>query len=280
MKRRLPTIIFSLLVILLVLSSCTAPEMIAFLPKLEGYWRYESMPFMFGAGFTQIIQNNDQITMRSITESSDVMEALYKLEDPGLVRTRENNFTNGVQLLSGETLPTGIYTIITKYVADISNNEIKLFQEFEYILHEGVEKLYKQDDMLASYVRALPPENIAEWVKDFSPRLEVQTSYKDFVAGEVYTITFNLISDEDLPNMATEGSITLTCNQKTFTLMVDRIHWFNVYSLTNYDVMKFVLIRATHPDFSLISGCANMDVIHVIEGSAYIDETNVGTIIF
>src|SRR6056297_3352596 len=130
MKRRLPTIIFSLLVILLVLSSCTAPEMIAFLPKLEGYWRYESMPFMFGAGFTQITQNNDQITMRAITESMDVTEIRYKLENPGLVRTRERVFSNDFQLLSGETLPAGTYTSITKVVADITNNEIKVFQEF------------------------------------------------------------------------------------------------------------------------------------------------------
>jgi len=280
MKKRLPTIIFSLLLILLVLSSCTAPEITAFLPNLEGYWRYESIPFMFGSGFFHIIQNNDQITMRSITENSDVYEVHYKLEDPGLVRTREREFSNGLQLLSGETLPPGTYTTITKLVADITNNEIQLFQEFEYVLHEGIEKLYTQDDMIASYVRALPPESISEWLKDFSPRLEVQTSYKDFVAGEIYTISFDIISDEELPNMSTAGSITLTCNQKSFILTVDRIHWFNVYSLLNYDVMKFVMIKGTHPDFGLVAGCSNMNNIHTIEGSAYVDETVVGNIIF
>ena len=80
--------------------------------------------------------------------------------------------------------------------------------------------------------------------------------------------------------MATEGSITLTCNQKSFTLTVDQIHWYNVFSLINYDVMKFALIKATHPDFSLVSSCGNFMDIQVIEGPAYIDETNVGTIIF
>ena len=280
MKRRLPTIIFSLIVLLLVLSSCTVPEMIAFLPKLEGYWRYESIPFMFGAGFFQIIQNNDQITMRHITESIDVTERHYKIEDPGLVRTRQNNFSNGVTLLSGETLPPGTYTLINKQVADITNNEIKVFQEFEYILHEGVEKLYSQDDMIASYVRALPPENISDWLQFYSPRLEVQTSYKDFVAGEVYTITFNIISDEDLPNMSTAGSITLTCNQKSFTLMVDQIHWFNILSLTDYEEIKFVMISATHPDFNFLAAGTNQADIHVIEGPAYVDETIIGRVIF
>ena len=280
MKRRLPTIILSLIVLLLLLSSCTVPEMLAFLPKLEGYWRYESMPFMFGAGFTQIIQDNDQITMRSITETRDIDEEYYQLEDPGLVRTRENNFTNGVQLLSGETLPPGIYTVITKIVADITNNEIKVFQEFEYILHEGVEKLYTQNDEMGSYVRALPPKSIDKWLESYAPRFVVETAYKDFVVGEIYQITFNIISDEELPNLSTQGTITLTCNQKTFTLTVDHIHWFNIYSFINNEMLKFVMISATHPNFDFLAAATNMDDIHVIEGPAYVDETEIGKVIF
>ena len=280
MKRRLPTIILSLIVLLLLLSSCTVPEMLAFLPKLEGYWRYESMPFMFGAGFTQIIQDNDQITMRSITETRDIDEEYYQLEDPGLVRTRENNFTNGVQLLSGETLPPGIYTVITKIVADITNNEIKVFQEFEYILHEGVEKLYTQNDEMGSYVRALPPKSIDKWLESYAPRFVVETAYKDFVVGEIYQITFNIISDEELPNLSTQGTITLTCNQQTFTLTVDHIHWFNIYSFINNEMLKFVMISATHPNFDFLAAATNMDDIHVIEGPAYVDETEIGKVIF
>ena len=280
MKRRLPTIIFSLIILLLMLSSCTVSEMIAFLPKLEGYWRLESTPFMFGAGFTQIIQDNDQITMRSITETRDIDEEYYQLEDPGLVRTRENNFTNGVQLLSGETLPPGIYTVITKIVADITNNEIKVFQEFEYILHEGVEKLYTQNDEMGSYVRALPPKSIDKWLESYAPRFVVETAYKDFVVGEIYQITFNIISDEELPNLSTQGTITLTCNQKTFTLTVDHIHWFNIYSFINNEMLKFVMISATHPNFDFLAAATNMDDIHVIEGPAYVDETEIGKVIF
>jgi len=280
MKKRLPTIILSLLALLLVLSSCTVPEMLAFFPKLEGYWRYESMPFMFGAGFTQIIQDNDQITMRAITETSNVSETLYKIEDPGLVRRREIEFANGVQLLSGETLPPGTYTTIIKLVADITNNEIKLYQEFKYVLHEGVEKLYAQEDMISSYIRALPPESIVNWLQQYNPRLEIQTSYMDFIAGEIYSITFNIISDENLPNMSTQGTITLTCNQKSFTLMVDDIHWFNILSLINYEEIQFVLLSATHPDFNFLAAGTNQDDIHVIEGPAYVDETIVGRVIF
>ena len=279
MKRRLPTIILSLIVLLL-LSCCTVPEMLAFLPKLEGYWRLESTLFMFGAGFTQIIQDNDQITMRSITETRDIDEEYYQLEEPGLVRTRENNFTNGVQLLSGETLPPGIYTVITKIVADITNNEIKIFQEFEYILHEGVEKLYTQNDEISSYSRALPPESVDKWLESYAPRFVVENAYKDFVVGEIYQITFNIISDEELPNLSTQGTITLTCNQKSFTLTVDHIHWFNYYLFINNEMLKFVMISATHPNFDFLAAGSNMDDIHVIKGPAYVDETEVGRIIF
>ena len=197
-----------------------------------------------------------------------------------MVRTRENNFTNGVQLLSGETLPPGIYTVITKIVADITNNEIKVFQEFEYILHEGVEKLYTQNDEMGSYVRALPPKSIDKWLESYAPRFVVETAYKDFVVGEIYQITFNIISDEELPNLSTQGTITLTCNQKTFTLTVDHIHWFNIYSFINNEMLKFVMISATHPNFDFLAAATNMDDIHVIEGPAYVDETEIGKVIF
>lgn len=280
MKRRLPTIIFSLLMLLLVLSSCTAPEILSFFPKLEGYWRYESYNMMFGAGFTQIIQNNDQITMRSITETNAVNEEHYRLEYPGLVRSDERKFLNNVILFSGETLPPGTYTQINRIVADITDNEIKFYQEFRYILYEGIERLYTQSDEMGSFVRALKPEGVSEWLQQYTPKLEVQTSYGDFIAGEIYAITFNIISDEDLPNMSTVGSITLTCNQKSFTLDVDEIHWFNIFSLIDYGELKFVLINATHTDFTFASGCHNNNNTHVLEGPARVDGTKIGEVIF
>lgn len=204
MKRRLPTIIFSLLVLMMVFTGCRVSRLLSLFVNLEGYWRYEQLPYQYGAGFVHIAQEGDQITMRSITETSYVFEESFTIEEPGLVRSDEVFFQNGIMLLSGEILPEGTYTVINKQVADITDNEIKIFQEFDYILHEGVEK----------------------------------------------------------------------------RLTVDNIRWFNVVRPMTYEETKFVMIKVTHPDFSLMTFCHNSNDPHVVSGSAFIDQTHVGTVIF
>lgn len=280
MKRRLPTIIFSLLVLLTVFTGCTITGLITQLLKLDGYWRYEKMPAMFGAGFVHITQEGNHITMRSITETSDVFEENFTIEEPGLVRSEAVFFQHGIMLLSGEIIPEGTYTVINKQVADITDNEIKIFQEFDYILHEGVEKGLYEDDILYTYQRALPPESVNEWLQEYLPYLQVQIPYRDFLTGERYNITFDIVPDEQLPNLSTQGTLTLTCEQKSFNLTVESIHWFNVLWPMTYEETKYVMIKASHPDFTLMSVCHNSNDPHVIEGSAYIDQEHVGTIIF
>ncbi|HPF16946.1 MAG TPA: hypothetical protein P5107_08630 [Thermotogota bacterium] len=158
MKRKRPAILFSFLVLLMLFTGFSFPGRFSLLFKLEGYWHYEQIPALSGAGFVHISQEGNHISMRSITENGYVYEENFAIEELGLVHIEEVFFNHGITLLSDEILPEVTYTVINKKVADIKHNEMIIFQEFDTILHEGVEKSPYEEDIVCKYRRASHPD--------------------------------------------------------------------------------------------------------------------------
>ena len=278
MKRKL--FLTVLILSLLLLTGCyTSIE--SQIPQLTGYWKQMNPLSIDAAGFIHIRQDGDTITQRAILNGTDITERTLKITDNGFEETRERHFPN-TQILSGEIIPAGTYTTITESIADITDNEFKIYQQFNYILVDGEKKLLNKNDWYLRVIRAFAPKAIDKYLEDYDPRLEVTRDYEDiFTAGETYDITIETIPDDNLPNYTSEGTVTLSTGQKEIVLPLELANWYGYFSQTNNFRYKFFQLQAANEAIEIKARCDNdEDTPDIIEGDAKINGEVIGTILF
>lgn len=252
------------------------------IPQLEGYWRQWSLELVDRSGFVQFTQDGQTVTQRGILNGSDVYERTMNLTEFGFEETTRQHYDSDILTPSDEIIPAGTYTTIVETIADITNNEVRIYKQMEYLMVDGEKKLIQESDWYTRLIRSSKPKEIDNYLEEFSPQLVVTEDYQNlFADGEQYEIIIETIPDVELPNYSTEGTVTLLNEHKEIILNLQMANWYEtVYPTTNFRYY-FIQFKAFNDNIELDARSHNkMDFPERIEGDAKVKGRIIGTISF
>lgn len=274
-------LLLALIIILVLFTGCYYTQGNP-IPQLEGYWRQWSLEMVDRSGFVYFTQEGQTVTQRSVLNGFDVSEKKMTITDFGFEEISSKHYDSDILTPSGEIIPAGTYTTIVETIADLTDNEIRMYKQMVYLLVDGEKKLSQESAWYTRLIRSLKPKAIDDYLASFSPQLTITEDYQNiFTTGEQYNILIETIPDDDLTNYSTEGTVTLTNGQKEIVLSLQMANWYDTFYPTNDFRYTFIQLRSSNEDMEIVARCDN-NTSHpeTIEGDAKINGVKIGTITF
>ena len=251
------------------------------IPQLEGYWRQWSLEMVDRSGFVYFTQEGQTVTQRSILNGTEVVDRKMTITDFGFEEISSKQYHSDILTPSGEIIPAGTYTTIVETIADLTDNEIRMYKQMVYLLVDGEKTLSQESAWYTRLIRSSKPQAIDDFLESFSPQLTVTEDYQNiFTAGEQYDVLIETIPDADLTNYSTEGTVTLTNGQKEIVLSLQMANWYETFYPTINLRYLFIQFKASNETLELYSRNSNSHNPEIIEGNAKINGVKIGTITF
>jgi len=248
---------------------------------LNGYWKY-SVPgaYEYSDGFIIIDQKDDVCTFISSIGNYGLRQSEYKILENGL-EIEQEDYLEGVQLLSGEILPDGTYTVLEQKLGIIDNFKIDIFQNLVYVIDEEELKLLKKDSNRKTHLKGFEPENIDKYLSNYEASFHCTKDYENiFKSGEEYKIYFDLNAYEELPSCSLDGTVTFANGDQNQSFNINFMEWYSLIVYNDYYKHKYISSSIDLNGENFIFTCMTETIFDPLYGMGFIGIENHGLVKF